>query len=159
MAWQAGGVSCALAIVTGVKGGSMRGPGALMAINETGDTAGYISGGCVDGDIAARAQGAITRGENIDLRYGDGSPFKDIALPCGGSIDVLLLGRQDREIVTALSDALAGRQGLTVYANAKTGLSLSDSGGFKHIYQPKLRLQIAGRGAAMAALARQADAA
>jgi len=137
----------------------MRGPGALMAIDERGNTAGYVSNGCVDGDIASRAIAAMKTGENAALRYGEGSPFKDIVLPCGGSIDVLIITYPDIQAVQTLSASLRERESLRVYASVQVGLSLSAVGGFSHDFKPKLRLQVAGRGAAMTALAMQAAAA
>ncbi len=137
----------------------MRGPGALMAIDGRGNTAGYISNCCVDGDIAARAIAAMKTGENAALRYGEGSPFKDIVLPCGGSIDVLIVAHSDIQAVQTLSASLRARESLRVYASVKAGLSLSAVAGFSYDFKPKLRLQVAGRGAAMTALALQAAAA
>lgn len=157
-AWQAEGQSCALAVVTDVAGGSMRGPGALMAIAQSCAAAGYISNGCVDGDIIARGVQCIRSGASAALRYGEGSPFKDITLPCGGSIDILIVPMPNAAIITAWSAALTARESVTVYMSETAGITLTEQPGFSHLYQPKLRLNVAGRGPAMVALARQACA-
>lgn len=106
------------------------------------DVAGYISNGCVDGDIIfqARASKAPLR-----LIYGEGSPFKDIALPCGGSIEVLIIPNLDKAHLTKVLSQLESREAAILKVT-----------GFEWRYMPKLRLRIAGRGAAVEALARQA---
>lgn len=147
-ALQASGEGGALAIVTKVTGGAMRAPGAVMAIDALGQAYGYISNGCVDGDIIAQAQRAS---EPLILLYGEGSPFGDIVLPCGGAIEVLLLPNPDAPEISRISNALANRQ------TAPLGASLG--GGFDVTYAPRLRLNIAGEGAAAAALQAQAIAA
>lgn len=132
---------CALVCVTDINGGSMRAKGALMAVTAK-DVAGYISNGCVDGDIIfqARASKAPLR-----LIYGEGSPFKDIALPCGGSIEVLIIPNPDQAHLAKVLKQLESREA-----------AMLEVTGFEWRYMPKLRLRIAGRGAAVQALARQA---
>ena len=136
---------CALICVTDIRGGAMRAKGALMAVRESGEVAGYISNGCVDADIIFQAKAAIADGMTRHLKYGEGSPFKDIQLPCGGSIDLLVMPAPDKEMIGAAVVKFATRQ------SAK--LTLED---FDWNYAPKLRLRIAGRGEAVRALASQA---
>ncbi|MFW6027943.1 MAG: XdhC family protein [bacterium] len=98
LTWKAeGGV--ALVIVTSTDGGAVRAPGAMMAVSESGEQAGYISGGCIDADVVLQAQGAIKSGKPQLLRYGAGSPFIDLPLPCGGTIEVVILPHADTETV------------------------------------------------------------
>ena len=131
---------CALVCVTDIYGGSMRAKGALMAVTPT-KTVGYISNGCVDGDIVFQARETQTP---LFLVYGEGSPFKDITLPCGGSIKVLVHPKPDQNHLSQVLRQLEARK--------EAVLSLGDWTGH---YKPKLRVRIAGRGAAMNALARQ----
>lgn len=151
-ALQAGGVRASLAIVTQVTGGAMRAPGAVMVIDEGGETYGYISNGCVDGDIVAQA---IRAKQNLALRYGEGSPFGDIILPCGGAIEVLLIANPDEAYVANIAKTLAVRQGVSIRANLSDGLTEA-RGDFTAHYAPKLRLNIVGNGAAVPALEAQA---
>jgi len=137
--------ACALVCVTDIRGGAMRAKGALMAVREGGDVAGYVSNGCVDADIIYQAKAAIKDGKTRRLKYGEGSPFKDIQLPCGGSIDLLVLPAPDKKMLGEAVVKFATRQ------SAK--LTFED---FTWDYAPKLRLRIAGRGAAVRALASQA---
>jgi len=50
-AWTARGDAVAIATVIGVKRSAPRPPGAKMAINEHGEIAGAVSGGCVEGAV------------------------------------------------------------------------------------------------------------
>jgi len=131
----------ALVCVTNIHGGSMRAKGALMAVTAD-KVAGYISNGCVDADIIYQARSAK---DPIKLLYGEGSPFKDIELPCGGAIDVLIIPNPDKAHIEQVLSELDNRR--------EAHLELAD---FKWRYMPKLRLRLAGRGAAMEALARLA---
>jgi len=151
-ALQAAGERAALAMVTKVTGGAMRAPGAVMVIDESGETYGYISNGCVDGDIAAQA---IQAEQNLSLRYGEGSPFGDIILPCGGAIEVLLIANPDESYVANIAQALSTRHDVSMRAYLLGGLA-DMAGDFTAHYAPKLRLNIVGNGAAVPALEAQA---
>jgi xanthine/CO dehydrogenase XdhC/CoxF family maturation factor/CTP:molybdopterin cytidylyltransferase MocA len=135
----------ALVVVTSTAGGSVRSPGALMAVTEDGRRCGYISGGCVDADVVLQAQQAISENKVMSLRYGDGSPFIDMPLPCGGAIEISILPDASEKKLQLCHDALSAR--------VNTTLSLPElSASFA--YSPKLRIRIAGRGADALALAR-----
>ena len=51
---------------------------------------GFLSGGCVEADVEAHARAALRDGRPRHLTYGQGSPFFDIRLPCGGRIDLMV---------------------------------------------------------------------
>ncbi len=146
--WAASGQT-ALIMVAKTEGGAVRAPGALMAVRSDGARAGYISGGCIDADVALQARQAIEDDTTVNLRYGAGSPFTDLPLPCGGAIEVNIQPSPDRAAIQACRDQLAARQ----------PASLRAPNGFTAHYQPKLRLRIAGRGADSLALARVAASA
>ncbi|WP_084396847.1 NTP transferase domain-containing protein [Henriciella aquimarina] len=160
LAWrERGGV--ALIIVTTIEGGAVRAPGAMMAVAEDGETAGYISGGCIDADVVLQAQAAIKAGKARALRYGAGSPFTDLPLPCGGAIEVTVLPDANPETLRACHDRLVARETVRLSITPEGTVSLdpaasADSSSFH--YTPKLRLRIAGRGADCLALARAAEA-
>ncbi|MGI5218820.1 XdhC family protein [Nocardia sp. CA-290969] len=89
--WSRAGSRAALARVVDSSSGRPRPPGTTMAVSESGRVVGSISGGCVDGDICARAQEVIRRGTPEELRYdGDAGEFAAPRLPCGGRLDVYL---------------------------------------------------------------------
>ena len=87
--WKARGDRIALATVIDVQRSAPRPPGAKMAVNEHGEIAGSVSGGCVEGAVAEIADG-ILRGEPPQLvHFGIAdSDAWDVGLPCGGEIDV-----------------------------------------------------------------------
>jgi xanthine dehydrogenase accessory factor len=87
--WKARGDRIALATVIDVQRSAPRPPGAKMAVNEHGEIAGSVSGGCVEGAVAEIADG-ILRGDPPQLvHFGIAdSDAWDVGLPCGGEIDV-----------------------------------------------------------------------
>jgi xanthine dehydrogenase accessory factor len=82
------GRACVLATLYASEGGSPRGAGAQMLIGSD-RVVGYLSGGCVEADVALHAEAVLASGEPRTLRYGQGGPA-DVRLPCGGSIELLL---------------------------------------------------------------------
>lgn len=51
---------------------------------------GFLSGGCVEADVACHALASLADGRALELAYGQGSPFFDVRLPCGGRIELLV---------------------------------------------------------------------
>ncbi|WP_321489267.1 NTP transferase domain-containing protein [uncultured Hyphomonas sp.] len=135
----------ALVVITSTEGGSVRSPGALMAVAGDGRRCGYISGGCVDADVVLQAQQALKDNQTLSLRYGAGSPFIDMPLPCGGAIEITILPSPDEALLRQCHDKLRARK----WAR----LSLPELPA-SFVYHPKLRIRIAGRGADALALAR-----
>jgi xanthine dehydrogenase accessory factor len=87
--WRERGDRIALATVIDVQRSAPRPPGAKMAVNEHGEIAGSVSGGCVEGAVAEIADG-ILRGDPPQLLHfgiADSDAW-DVGLPCGGEIDV-----------------------------------------------------------------------
>ncbi|MEZ6001142.1 NTP transferase domain-containing protein [Hyphomonas sp.] len=144
LAWRQTG-PVALVVVSSTEGGSVRSPGALMAVSSDGRRCGYISGGCVDADVVLQAQQAIEDNKVLTLRYGAGSPFIDMPLPCGGAIEITILPSADENALRQCHDSLRARNW--------TRLSLPELPS-SFVYRPKLRIRIAGRGADALALAR-----
>ncbi|MBB4660079.1 XdhC family protein [Parvularcula dongshanensis] len=160
------GMRCVLGVVTSTTGGGVRAPGALIAVLENGEMAGYVSNGCVDADVAAQAVATLDTNEPRHLRYGDGSPFGDVVLPCGGSVEVWITPLAASQAITEASRALARRQAVTLLF-AETGEvrtagadgDASGEGFAAFTFVPRLQLRIVGRGAETLALARAALAA
>ena len=82
------GEPAVLATLFAAEGGSPRGLGAQMLFGADRVT-GYLSGGCVEADVALHAEAVMAAGEPRRLVYGPGGPA-DVRLPCGGRIEVLL---------------------------------------------------------------------
>jgi xanthine dehydrogenase accessory factor len=90
-AWQAQGKPVALATVVWVSGSSLRPMGAKMAVTNTHDLAGSVSGGCVEGAVYEEAQQVISTRHPKLLHYGvsDDNAWS-VGLICGGSIQVFV---------------------------------------------------------------------
>ena len=159
--------NCALVILTGTEGGGVRAPGAMMAVTAAGDVAGYVSGGCVDADICARAQAALhDREASVTLRYGAGSPYFDLPLPCGGALEVMICPAPPRALLESVCEALQGRRSAGLLLTRGGELRAAEpaqtgwvDAGFAMAMRPGLQLRLAGRGADLVALARLGAAA
>jgi xanthine dehydrogenase accessory factor len=90
--WRAAGHRVAIARVVGVEGSGPRDPGATMAVNDEGEVAGSVSGGCVEGAVVVEAL-AILNGERergvITFGYSDDEAFA-VGLTCGGTIHLFV---------------------------------------------------------------------
>jgi xanthine dehydrogenase accessory factor len=82
------GIGVALATLVEIRGGAARMLGSNVVVAADGRFCGYVSGGCVEAAVAAEAMMAMEAGRDRTVMFGDGSPFIDIALPCGGGISV-----------------------------------------------------------------------
>jgi xanthine dehydrogenase accessory factor len=78
-----------LATLYRVVGGSPRPAGSQMLISHA-RLSGFMSGGCIEGDIAVHAATVAETGRPQHLIYGDGGPYPDIRLVCGGRVEILL---------------------------------------------------------------------
>ena len=82
----------ALAIVMKTWGSSPRPVGSLMAVNEMGQFAGSVSGGCVERAVLLDAKKVMERGLPVRQSFGIGDEEAWAAsLACGGSMEVLTL--------------------------------------------------------------------
>jgi len=125
----ASGSEAVLAIITGVEGPSYRAVGAAMAIFAGGLSVGALSSGCIEADIELHAAQVLELGKPKSLRYGRGSPFIDIQLPCGGGLDILLIPRPDLAVLLELSRRRAARQSCAMEVDTSSGsLTLIDDG-------------------------------
>ena len=90
--WRAAGQQVAVARVVGVDGSAPRDPGATMAVNEAGEVAGSVSGGCVEGAVVTEAL-AVLAGERprgiVTFGYSDDEAFA-VGLTCGGTVHVFV---------------------------------------------------------------------
>lgn len=91
LAWHRAGRGAALATVVQTWGSAPRQPGAQLAISGEAELMGSVSGGCVEGAVAAEALEALKTGQPRLLEYGvtDEDAFA-VGLACGGTIRVLV---------------------------------------------------------------------
>lgn len=90
--WRRAGERVAVARVVDVEGSGPRGPGAAMAVAESGEVAGSVSGGCVEGAVVGEAL-AVLSGERgpgiVTFGYSDDEAFA-VGLTCGGTIHLYI---------------------------------------------------------------------
>ncbi len=90
--WLRAGQRVALVTVLRTWGSSPRPPGALLAMNGTGQLVGSVSGGCIEQDLVARYR-AGELGEPFPTLVDFGIDRQDAArlgLPCGGRLELLV---------------------------------------------------------------------
>lgn len=152
----------ALVTLVEIEGSSPRPLGAQMAVSETGQWVGYLSGGCIERAIAAEAVDALASGRSRRVRYGRGSRYIDISLPCGSAIELVFDVRMPLARLEAVDARLRRRQRATL-AVPLGGPSIDGAGDeercFIRSYLPRRRLVILGLGPVPVHLARLAAAA
>lgn len=79
----------ALATIVALEGSAPRLPGTQMVFDAA-EASGHFSGGCIEADIANHAAHVVRTGEPALLRYGHGSPWIDLRLTCGASLEILV---------------------------------------------------------------------
>ena len=89
--WRANGERIAVATVVATRKSAPRPVGAKLAISESGELAGSVSGGCVESDVFEHAREVLASGEPQLLSYGIADEEAwSVGLPCGGEIDVFV---------------------------------------------------------------------
>jgi xanthine dehydrogenase accessory factor len=90
--WRAEGRQVAIARVVGIEGSGPRDPGATMVVNDRGEVAGSVSGGCVEGAVVTEAL-AVLAGEKprgiVTFGYSDDEAFA-VGLTCGGTVHLFV---------------------------------------------------------------------
>jgi xanthine dehydrogenase accessory factor len=116
--WRELGRKVAVATVVATRRSAPRPVGSKLAVSETGQLAGSVSGGCVESDVVLAAQEVLAGGPPRLLTYGitDEMAF-GVGLPCGGEIDVF---------VEELTEAERPDVTLTVVAGEGIGERLHD---------------------------------
>lgn len=90
-AWLAQGRKVALATVVKTWGSAPRPAGSQLAINDQGAFVGSVSGGCIEGAVAAEAQQIMASGEVVTLSFGvSNEQAWEVGLACGGQIEVFV---------------------------------------------------------------------
>src|SRR4051812_9557200 len=89
--WQRAGHRVAIARVVDVEGSGPREPGAAMAVNDQGEVAGSVSGGCVEGAVVTEALDVLATGDRrmVTFGYSDDEAFA-VGLTCGGTIHLFI---------------------------------------------------------------------
>ncbi len=121
LGWIDAGKGAALATVIRTWGSAPRPTGSQLAISSEAELAGSVSGGCVEGAVAAEALEALEDGKPRVLTFGvsDEDAFA-VGLACGGEISVLVepvgVGKgPDEALLRDLAAARAARRA-AIYA-------------------------------------------
>lgn len=117
---QALGQAVVLVTIAAASASSSRNPGAHLAVSEDGAMIGSLTGGCIEAAVTAEALEVLREGHPRMTRYGQGSRFLDLRLPCGGNLDILFSPLRDPQIGAKLVELLVRRDPFTI------ALSLSD---------------------------------
>ena len=102
-----------MGLLVDTAGSTYRKPGALMLIASDGNSAGLLSGGCLEGDLAEYARGVIDTGKarvvTYDMRGGEDLIW-GLGLGCEGAMHILLIPvgpRNDWQPLAHLARCLA----------------------------------------------------
>jgi xanthine dehydrogenase accessory factor len=89
--WQQSGHLVALARVVEVAGSGPRDSGAAMVVNDEGQVAGSVSGGCVEGAVVGAALEVLASGrpQLCTFSYRDDEAFS-VGLTCGGTVRIFI---------------------------------------------------------------------
>ena len=90
--WRRAGERIAVARVVDIEGSGPRDPGAAMAVNESGEVVGSVSGGCVEGAVVTEALSILNGDRNagvVTFGYSDDEAFA-VGLTCGGTIRLFI---------------------------------------------------------------------
>lgn len=170
--WARDGHRVAVATLVDIVGSSPRPLGSEMAICDTGETLGYVSGGCVEAAVAAEALAVMETGKPRLLDYGAGSPILDIQLTCGGRIGIFVreladaiahaaqwrAARDRREVIRIAIDLMTGDE---AFLTGAPDSAISTVGEHATVFlkstPPPIRLLLAGGNPIVLALARMAS--
>jgi xanthine dehydrogenase accessory factor len=104
--WKASGTKVATATVVSTERSAPRDPGAMLAVSESGDVAGSVTGGCVEPAVFEEAREVLAGGGARLRTYGiaDEEAF-EVGLPCGGTVHIFV-DELDPAVVEPLAKAI-----------------------------------------------------
>ena len=112
--WRAAGRKVAIGTVVAVEFSAPRDPGAAMAVNDAGEVAGSVSGGCVEGAVYEEAQDVLRSGRPRLVTYGiSDADAISVGLTCGGTLHVFV-EMLDDEVFAALARAVRADRPIAV---------------------------------------------
>ncbi|HZQ66810.1 MAG TPA: XdhC family protein [Gaiellaceae bacterium] len=89
--WREQGEKVVVATVVATRRSAPRPVGTSLAVSESGQMCGSVSGGCVESDVYENAREVMETGEPKLLSYGIADEEAwEVGLPCGGEIDVFV---------------------------------------------------------------------
>jgi xanthine dehydrogenase accessory factor len=105
--WVAEGRRVATATVVATERSAPRDPGAMLAVSDTGEVAGSVTGGCVEPAVYEEARDVLAGGPPRLVTYGiaDEDAF-EVGLSCGGTVHIFV-DLLDAALLRELSEAIA----------------------------------------------------
>lgn len=169
--WRCDGARTALVTLVGIDGTSPRPLGAQMVVAEDGRHFGYLSGGCLERAIVVEAQDVIRSGKNRLVRYGRGSRYIDVRLPCDSGLEFQFDCTMSAELLGTSVLHLSARQRFAVDADIEHGAReiamlrsnerhecTREGNRFRRVYLPQPRVLLLGSGPVLSGLAALAHA-
>lgn len=171
--WLQRGDQVWLCTIVGAIGSSPRPPGSMLVLNHHGDTAGSLSGGCVEDDLIERLRGGEVLHRPLQREYGVTAEENErLGLPCGGRLFVLVEPLANTPAVVAhfntIVDALAHRRcservvdlatgAMTVQLCERVQRLQIDDQQLKQSFGPRYQLLLVGAGQLARTLAQMAQ--
>ncbi len=161
------GIPVALVTLVDIRGGAARPLGAQMSVRIDGLYCGFVSGGCTEPAVAAEAIDALKAGHDRFPLLGEGSPFFDIVLPCGGGIRLSIHIVRNVEPFDRVLDIVGLRREAALLYSPKSKALIChppvitgwQSDEFMRVYRPRNKIVISGNELEVDAVARVAQAA
>lgn len=158
--WSRAGERICLATMVHVAGSAPRPLGSQMAIAGNGEYYGYLSGGCAERAIADVGLAAVRGNGPRVARFGVGSPYLDVQLPCGSGIDVHYALEPRIDVLEATIQRLSERQVAAIDIDPRSGLMTRGGTAprsvscYRRHYYPLIHLIVVGAGPVAIELAR-----
>jgi xanthine dehydrogenase accessory factor len=119
--WRGRGERFALATVVATRRSAPRPVGSKLAVSETGELAGSVSGGCVENEVYGAARDVLDGAPPRLLSYGISDDLAlSVGLPCGGEIDVFVQ-EPDPGVLERVLDVVAANERAVVLTDLETG--------------------------------------
>ena len=140
-----------MALIIKQTGAAYRPLGAMMAIYQNESHIGHLSSGCIEADILQHAKSIK---QPTVFRYGAGSSYMDLKLPCGGTLDVLIIPNPELGLLHVAMETLSKRNSTAFCVDiisGKIALSNEKRTVLKdtsfHLYlEPELKFFVFGNG-------------
>jgi len=132
VAWLEAGYKVAMLSLVYIEGHAPYPVGSQMLVRDDGEFEGQLTGGCAEIALVQQALVAIEKQQNVTERYGAGSRYFDIQLPCGSGLDIAFDVQSTLEDYQAIASFLTLREAVKV-SDVKT-------------YYPNPRLLLFGQG-------------
>jgi xanthine dehydrogenase accessory factor len=157
------GEDTVLVTLVGLVGSASRAVGTQMGVARDGSYCGSLSGGCIESAVVAEALDVLATRQGRVVRFGAGSPYIDVKLPCGGGFDLMFTPGPSAAVLGEAIAALGTREPFSIAISVdgiRTGSEGEpkdiDANQFNFIYFPKLRIVAVGQGNELTALIRLA---